>query len=74
MISSLVGILCGVGLLVGLVLGIVALSQLRQPGSTESGKGMAIAGVVIGGLGVLTYVLVIASGALHTCVGTGCNS
>jgi len=74
MISSLVGILCGIGLVVGVVLGIVALTQFKQPGNTQGGKGMAIAGVIIGGLGILTYIGLIAGGAFHTCTGSGCTN
>ncbi len=53
-IASLVlGILwiCGVGSLLALILGIVALSQIRKTAS--GGKGLAIAGIVLGSLGVL---------------------
>jgi hypothetical protein len=74
MISSLVGVLCGIGLVVGVVLGIVAINQLKQPGNTQSGRGMAIAGIVIGGIGVLVYILLISFGAFHSCVGSNCNS
>jgi hypothetical protein len=39
---------------VGLILGIVALSQIRKRG--EGGTGLAVAGVVIGAIGTLFYV------------------
>jgi hypothetical protein len=33
---------------VGLILGIVALNQIKQSNNTQGGKGLAIAGVTIG--------------------------
>ena len=53
-IASLVlGILwvCGLGSLLALILGIVALSQIKKSGA--SGRGLAIAGIVLGVLGIL---------------------
>ncbi|MBQ0846718.1 DUF4190 domain-containing protein [Streptomyces sp. BH-SS-21] len=59
-ISALVlGILCFLPL-VGLVLGFVALGQIRRKG--ERGKGMAIAGIVLSGLGTAILVLALATG------------
>ncbi|WP_265520196.1 DUF4190 domain-containing protein [Oerskovia flava] len=47
MVTSLAGFLCiGFSGLVGLVLGIVALGQIRRDGTR--GKGMAITGIVVG--------------------------
>ncbi|MFJ3232890.1 DUF4190 domain-containing protein [Streptomyces sp. NPDC086787] len=45
---------------VGLVLGLVALSQIRKRG--ERGRGMAIAGSVLSGIGIGLWALVIATG------------
>jgi hypothetical protein len=42
-----IGILFG---LIGLVLGIIALTQIGKPGKASRGTGMAIAGVVLGGV------------------------
>lgn len=57
-----------------LVLGLVSLRQIRQ--RAESGRGMAIAGVVLGGLGIvggiLLIILLIAignSGSFHYHIG-----
>ncbi|MGW6010503.1 DUF4190 domain-containing protein [Streptomyces sp. NPDC055210] len=59
-ISALVlGILCFLPL-VGMVLGIVALGQIRRKG--ERGKGMAIAGIVLSGLGTVILVIALATG------------
>jgi hypothetical protein len=49
-IASLVlGILCCLPV-VGLVLGLIALGQIRKKG--ERGRGMAIAGIVLGWVGI----------------------
>ncbi|MFJ2257868.1 DUF4190 domain-containing protein [Streptomyces sp. NPDC087844] len=59
-ISALVlGVLCFLPL-VGLVLGLVALGQIKRKG--ERGKGMAIAGIVLSGLGTAILALALATG------------
>ncbi|MFI0963190.1 DUF4190 domain-containing protein [Streptomyces sp. NPDC021080] len=59
-IAALVlGILCFLPA-VGLVLGIVALVQIRKRG--ERGKGMAVAGMVMSSIGVLLLALMVATG------------
>ena len=45
--------------IVALVLGLVALSQIKKSPEKFGGKGMAIAGIVIGSLTVVFYVLLI---------------
>ncbi|MFF4502081.1 DUF4190 domain-containing protein [Streptomyces sp. NPDC001401] len=60
-IASLVlGILCFVPA-VGLVLGLVALSQIRRKG--ERGKGMAVTGVVLSSFGLALWAAGLAGGA-----------
>jgi hypothetical protein len=59
-IAALVlGILCCLPA-VGLVLGIVALVQIKKRG--ERGKGMAVGGMVMSSIGVLLLVLMVATG------------
>ncbi|AVH56736.1 MULTISPECIES: DUF4190 domain-containing protein [Streptomyces] len=59
-ISALVlGILCFLPA-VGLVLGIVALAQIKRRG--ERGKGMAVGGMVMSSIGVVLLVLAVATG------------
>ncbi|MET8683569.1 DUF4190 domain-containing protein [Streptomyces sp. NPDC004732] len=59
-IASLVlGILCFLPA-VGLILGLVALAQIKKKG--ERGKGLAIAGSIISVVGVLLLVLAVATG------------
>jgi len=75
LISSLVGVVMSwtwvlaIGVLVGVVLGHIALSQIRRTG--ERGRGMALAGVIIGWVAIgltvlliLAFVLFLTTGAL----------
>ncbi|MEU3978630.1 DUF4190 domain-containing protein [Streptomyces sp. NPDC026672] len=57
--SLVLGVLCCVPG-VGLVLGLVALSRIRARG--ERGRGLAIGGSVLSGLGLAAWVLVLATG------------
>jgi Domain of unknown function (DUF4190) len=43
---SIVGLLCGIGSIIGIVLGFIARSQIRQ--TPQPGYGLAIAGIVVG--------------------------
>jgi hypothetical protein len=47
------------GSLVAVVLGHVALKQIKQSGGRQTGSGLAIAGLVMGYLGVGTFALVL---------------
>lgn len=44
--ASIVGLLCSLGSIIGIVLGIVALNQIKQRGQT--GHGLAVAGIIVG--------------------------
>jgi hypothetical protein len=66
LVASIVGVplmfLCYTGILgaiVGIVLGIIAINQIKQSG--EEGRGLAIAGIIIGAVTLLlvTVVLII---------------
>jgi hypothetical protein len=48
LVCSLFGWICVIGPILGLIFGFIALGQIKQTG--QGGRGMAIAGVVIGGL------------------------
>ncbi|MGH3888378.1 MAG: DUF4190 domain-containing protein [Pseudonocardiaceae bacterium] len=56
LVSSIVW-LWGIGSVVALITGYLARQQIRQRG--ESGDGMAIAGLIIGGFGILLLFLVL---------------
>ena len=57
MVCGICGFVCLVPGLVAIVLGIVALPQIKRSG--QSGRGMAITGIVMGGLWILGFVLLI---------------
>jgi hypothetical protein len=49
------------GSIVAVILGHVALRQIKQSGGRETGNGLAIAGLVLGYMGVATLLLVLAA-------------
>jgi hypothetical protein len=61
--------LYGVGAILAIVFGFIARSQIKRTGDTQQGKGLALAGIIIGiagiVLGVLLIILLVAVG--HTC-------
>ncbi|NGO45899.1 DUF4190 domain-containing protein [Streptomyces sp. YC419] len=59
MAALVLGILCFLPL-IGLILGLIALAQIKKKG--ERGKGMAIAGMVLSGIGTAFLVFAFASG------------
>jgi uncharacterized membrane protein len=48
------------GSIVAVILGHVALRQIKQSGGRETGNGLAIAGLVLGYMGVATLLLFLA--------------
>jgi len=62
LIASFIGLLCGIGSIVGIVLGAVALNQIKQ--TRQAGYGLAIAGIVVG-VATLLVSLIIAIYARH---------
>ncbi|MFR9754038.1 DUF4190 domain-containing protein [Nocardia sp. 004] len=68
LVVSLSGfVTCGIGSIIGIILGVVALNQVKQSG--EEGRGMALAGIWIGVgvivLGILYFVLILFVGAAN---------
>ncbi|MCW2521984.1 MAG: hypothetical protein JWO63_319 [Frankiales bacterium] len=53
LVCSVLGLCCGIGALAGIGLGIAGLNQAREIGS---GRGLSIAGIIVGALGVLVAV------------------
>lgn len=60
--SMVLGILClyGIGSVLALVFGYQAKAQIERSGGRESGRGMAIAGIVLGwiGIGLMAFIVV----------------
>lgn len=56
-VSLVIGILWmgGIGAILALILGIVSLNQISRSG--QSGKGLAIAGIVLGSVGIITLIV-----------------
>ncbi len=55
LVASVVGVCCGIGSIVGIILGFVAMNQIKQSG--ENGNGLAIAGIAVGVLSLLINVV-----------------
>ena len=47
--------LCGIGSIIGIVLGVVALNQIKQ--TREGGHGLAIAGIAVGAVTLLINLI-----------------
>ncbi|AEV74221.1 hypothetical protein MycrhN_3703 [Mycolicibacterium rhodesiae NBB3] len=56
LVTSLLGLLCGVGSIIGIVLGVMAIKQLNR--SQEGGRGLATAGIAIG---IITLLFILPS-------------
>ena len=63
LVASLVGLLCGIGSIVGIILGFMARKQIQESGGTQGGEGMATAGIIIGfislALGIIWYLAIV---------------
>ncbi len=73
LVSSLVGIVFGwtwvlsIGVVVGVITGHIALSQIRRTG--EQGRGMALAGVIIGWVAIGLLVLLLLAIGMFAAIG-----
>jgi hypothetical protein len=56
LVTSLLGLLCGVGSIIGIVLGVMAIKQLNR--TQERGRGLATAGIAIG---IITLLFILPS-------------
>ncbi len=65
LVCSVLGWACGLGPILGIVFGFVALNQIKQSG--QSGRGLAMAGIIIGAVtivvGVIAAVIIMVIGA-----------
>ncbi len=63
LVCSIAGLLtCGIGSLLGVIFGHIGLSQIKQGGGTQPGRGLAVAGLVIGYLMIALGVVLIIIG------------
>jgi hypothetical protein len=67
LVSSLLGWICGIGPILGIIFGILALSKIKQTG--EGGRGLAIAGIAIGAVlivfGIIGGIFSVISGSME---------
>lgn len=57
LVLGILGICCGLLGIVGLVFGYVGKGQIERSGGTQTGNGMAIAGIVLGWIAVAWIVI-----------------
>ncbi len=57
LVASVVGFFTGITFLVGIIFGHIAMSQIKKTG--ENGRGMAIAGLVVGYIGLLLGIIAV---------------
>jgi hypothetical protein len=55
LVASLAGFLTGIGFIAGVICGHISLGQIKKTG--EQGRGMAIAGLIIGYVGILLTII-----------------
>ena len=56
-IASAIGLLCGVGSIIGIVLGVVAKNQIKASNGTQGGDNLATIGIVLGAVGIALSLL-----------------
>lgn len=55
LICSILGLCCGIGAIIGIILGVVAQNQIKQTG--QQGEGIAKAAIIIGVIAVVLQIL-----------------
>lgn len=48
--------------LAAIILGIIALTQISKPGNMQKGKGLAIAGIIVGGIWIILIPVIVIGG------------
>ena len=56
LVASLIGLVSGIGFLVGIICGHISLGQIKKTG--EQGRGLAIAGLIIGYVGIVLSIII----------------
>jgi Domain of unknown function (DUF4190) len=63
--------LCGIGSILAVIFGYVGKGQIDRSGGTQSGRGMAIAGIVLGWIGIGILAIFIVLGIIGALNGSG---
>src|SRR5580693_3611048 len=67
LVCSLLGWLCGIGPILGIIFGVLALNKIKETG--QGGRGLAIAGIAIGAVlivfGIIGGILSLVSGGFE---------
>lgn len=58
LVCSILGLCTGIGAILGVVFGHIALSQINKSNMIVQGRGLAIAGLILGYLQIAAYVLI----------------
>jgi Domain of unknown function (DUF4190) len=70
--------LFGLSAVVGIIFGFVARSQIHKSNGTQTGSGLALAGIIVGfaviALWVLFIALIVNSNSFHSCFSTSANA
>ena len=56
-IASAIGLFCGIGSIIGIVLGVVAKNQIKASNGTQGGDNLATIGIVLGAVGIALSLL-----------------
>lgn len=56
LVASLIGLVSGIGFLAGIICGHISLGQIKKTG--EQGRGLAIAGLIIGYVGIVLSIII----------------
>jgi hypothetical protein len=65
LVCGIAGFLCLIPGVLGIIFGFVAKGQIRQSGGSQTGDGMATAGIVLGFVWVALTVILLAAGSVN---------
>jgi hypothetical protein len=73
MVCSFFFWLYGIGAILGIVFGFIARSQIKRSGGTQQGRGMALAGIIIGfaGIAIGIVLVIVLLVVVHHCEQNG---
>lgn len=59
LVCGIAGLMCFIPAILGIVFGFIAKKKIRASAGTERGDGMATAGIVLGGLGIVVSIILV---------------